>query len=251
MRVRADIRFDAYADDFFLWDGLYVKHLRNRGRKIGQIHASHMNSIIKNHLNWFFGKMKLSAITSRDVERWQDIMVARPRSDEPKAKPLSATSINHALICLRTILKQAVKDGYINSNPCEGVEKLATKPVTRGALTEEEGAKLFAEPRKWRDKRHYWICRLSYEVGLRLGEAVALRRKDIENGYINVVHSWGQMEGLKEPKTRRSKRRLRVSQRITTELKEFMDDAPFQEPDDFVFYTPSRSVPHPHSQARL
>jgi integrase len=244
VRVRADIRFDAYAKDFFLWDGPYVKHLRNRGRRIGQIHAAHMDAMIKLHLNWFFGSMKLSAITTRDVERWQDEMLEKPRSEKKGAEPLTAASINHALISLRTVMKQAVKDGYINSNPCQGVEKLASKPKTRGALTEEEGAKLFADPGKWSDQRQYWICRLSYEVGLRLGEAIALQRRDIENGYINVVHSWGAKEGLKEPKTKRSKRRLRVSERITTELKRFMDQAPFQEPNDFVFYTPDRSLPY-------
>jgi hypothetical protein len=126
VRVRADIRFDAYADDFFLWDGAYVKHLRNRGRKIGQIHASHMNSIIDNHLNWFFGRMKLSAITPRDVERWQDIMLERPRNEEPKAKPLSATSINHALICLRRSRGDSVRIFYqINYTIAEVPEECA------------------------------------------------------------------------------------------------------------------------------
>lgn len=116
MRVRADIRFEAYAKDFFLANGPYVKHLHNRSRKIGKSHASRMNAIIDNHLMDFFGKRKLSFITSRDIERWQDMLLEKPRSDVEGAEPLSPTSINHALICLRTITKQAVKDGYINRN---------------------------------------------------------------------------------------------------------------------------------------
>jgi integrase len=244
VRVRADIPFEAYARNFFLWDGPYVKHLRNRGRKIGKSHASRMNAIITNHLNDFFGKRKLSSITSRDIERWQDMMLEKPRSDKKGAEPLSPTSINHALICLRTILKQAVKDGYINSNPCQGVEKLATKPKGRGALTDEEGTKLFADPSAWKDPRHYWICRLSYELGMRFGEVVALKRKYVENGWINVVHSWGVKEGLKEPKTKKSKRRLKVSKQLTSELKKWMKESPYTDPEDFIFYTPVRELPY-------
>jgi integrase len=244
VRVRADIRFKAYAKDFFNWEGPYVKYLRNRGHKIGRSHADRMNAMIRNHLNGFFGKKKLSEITTRDIERWQDKMLETPRSDKEGAEPLSPTSINHSLICLRTIMKQAVKEGYINKNPCDGVEKLATKPKSRGALTEEEGRQLFADPEDWKDRRHYWICRLSYDVGMRLGEIVALKRKYVEDGYINIVHSWNAKEGLKEPKTKRSKRRLKVSQQITTELKEWMEESPYQEPDDFVFASPVREIPY-------
>jgi integrase len=244
VRVRADIRFDAYAKDFFRWEGPYVKHLRNRGRNIGKSHAKRMNAMIENHLNDFFGKRKLSTITNRDIERWQDIMLEKPRSDAEDAEPLSPTSINHSLICLRTILKQAVKDGYINSNPCQGIEKLATRPKGRGALSEEEATKLFADPSKWNDLRHYWICRLSYETGMRFGEVVALKRKYVETGWINVVHSWGRAEGLKNPKTRKSKRRLKVSTQLTSELKKWMRKSPFKDPEDFVFYTPVRELPY-------
>jgi integrase len=243
VRVRADVRFEVYAKNFFDWNGPYVKHLRNRGRRIGEIHASHMNAMIPNHLNWFFGKMKVSTIAMRDIERWQDQMLERPR-DEKHKEPLSPTSINHCLICLRTILKQAVKDRHISSNPCESVDALSTNPKPRGALSEEEGTKLFEEPSAWKDPRHFWICRLSYDVGMRFGEIIALKRKYVEDGYINVMHSWGEKAGLKDPKTKRSKRRLKVSKTITDELKEFMKTSPFQEPEDYVFYSSDREVPY-------
>ncbi len=243
VRVRAELRFEVYAKNFFDWNGPYVKYLRNRGRKIGKTHASHMNSMIRNHLNSFFGKMKLSAITMRDIERWQDRMLERPRKGKD-TEPLSPTSINHCLICLRTILKQAVKDEYIANNPCEGVDALSTDPKTRGALSEREGTKLLEQPSAWKDDRHYWICRLSYEVGMRFGEIIALKRKYIEDGYINVMHSWGAKEGLKDPKTRRSKRRLKVSKTITNELQKFMEESPYPEPEDYVFYSADREIPY-------
>lgn len=111
-------------------------------------------------------------------------------------------------------------------------------------MTDEEGTKLFADPSAWKDPRHYWICRLSYELGMRFGEVVAMKRKYVENGWINVVHSWGVKEGLKEPRTKKSKRRLKVSKQLTAELKKWMKESPFQGPEDFVFYTPIRELPY-------
>jgi integrase len=79
---------------------------------------------------------------------------------------------------------------------------------------------------------------------MRFGEVVALKRKYVETGWINVVHSWGRAEGLKNPKTRKSKRRLKVSTQLTSELKKWMRKSPFKDPEDFVFYTPVRELPY-------
>ena len=243
VRARTDMRFKAYAKDFFDWDGPYIKHLRNRNRKIGKTHASHMNSIINNRLNDYFGKKKLSEITTHDIEKWQDKMLESPRNKD-NDKPYTPTSINHALICLRTIMKQAVKEGYINSNPCEGIEKLSNNKKDRGALTDEEGMKLFSDPSTWKNKHHYWICRLSYETGMRFGEVIALKRKYVKDGFISVVHSWSEEDGLKDPKTKRSKRQLKVTKKLTTELKIWMEESPYKKQDDFIFYSANRDKPY-------
>ena len=243
--VSKKIRFGQYADGFFDWDGEYVTFLRNRGRKFGMLHASKMNAYLKNYLIPYFGHRLLSEINARDVEAWQDAMLKTRsvRTDEE----LSSASVNHMLVCLRTVMKRAVKDGLASSNPCSGVEKLASRPKQRGAISEAEAERVFRDIEEWDDPRHYWICRLSYLTGMRFGEVVALRWEDVEDGWISVRHSWGEKEGLKDPKTRKSKRRLPLATWIADELQKYRALLPEQLCGRFVFPTPNSEVPY-HSQ---
>ncbi|MDA3947863.1 MAG: hypothetical protein PF508_01450, partial [Spirochaeta sp.] len=111
--VTKKVRFGQYADGFYDWNGRYVTYLRNRGRKFGMLHSVKMNAYLANYLIPHFGNRLLSEITARDVEAWQDAMLKK--QSERTNETLSPASVNHMLVCLRTVFKHAVKDGLASA----------------------------------------------------------------------------------------------------------------------------------------
>ncbi len=60
---------------------------------------------------------------------------------------------------------------------------------------------------------------------------------------IEVVHSWEAGIGLKDPKTKKSKRPVLITDKLSNELREFMLRAPFQDEEHYVFYSQKRDSP--------
>ena len=53
--------------------------------------------------------------------------------------------------------------------------------------------------------------KLSAMTGMRQGELIALKRKYVHEYYIEVAHSWEAGIGLKDPKTKKSKRPVLIT----------------------------------------
>ena len=111
---------------------------------------------------------------------------ARPKAKrERRPRPLSNATINKTIRLLRTILKRAVKDGYIPRNPAEDCLLRESKP-SRTYLQPAQVAALLAAageldaeaPEGDTGKRRPLLATLAL-AGLRIGEAVDLRWRDV------------------------------------------------------------------------
>jgi integrase len=233
--TKRNIKFRNYTDGFFDEDSEWVEYRRKRGLSAGYTHNKHRNSYIKNYLAPHFGDRRLTSIKTLDIEKWQDDMLFDTE--------LSATTVNHMLMCLRVIFKWALKHNYVLSNPCEQVPKLKQDSKERGIPTIDEVIKLFRDKSIWRDERHYLMAKLSMLTGMRQGEIIGLKRKYVSDCMIQVVLAWEAGKGLKDPKTAKSKRPVLFPSSFSDELRAFMLDAPFQDGEDFVFYTHIKGKP--------
>jgi len=145
---------------------------------------------------------------------------------------VSANTVRLALAPLKLVLATAFEDGVIRVNPAAGVRMLTPRatvdvldeddqgPVK--AMTETEASAVLeaiASKPKW---RRWWLFFvLLLELGLRIGEAVELRWRDIdlETGTVRVRRGFYRGR-VGPPKTRFGRRTLRLTEqaRLALEL---------------------------------
>ena len=136
------------------------------GRPIKARTREHYQQILDDHLLPTFGHRQLAAIKPKDVRAWYEAtLVDRP------------TMRSHAYSLLRTIMASAVNDEIIDANPARIVGAGRAKRVhkIRPASVEELGVLTAEMPEKLR-----LMVTLASWCALRFGEAVELRRGDID-----------------------------------------------------------------------
>lgn len=114
-----------------------------------------------------FGRRPLSSLLPSEVQAWVSTM---------DADGLSASRIHEAWVVLSQILDAAVRDGRVARNPARGV-KLPRQPRREAQYFEprdiERIARALPEP-------YDLVVRVLGTLGIRFGEAAALRRRDID-----------------------------------------------------------------------
>lgn len=145
--------------------------------------------------------MPISSITPSDVEAWiMDLQrgTAPNASRRPIADgtPRSPTVVIRAVGVLAGILDDAVRDGRLSKNPARGADNLPRKmpKADRIYLTHNQVARLTAAIDD--HTRSILVLTLAY-TGLRWGEAIALRVRDINmlRRRLQVNRSATQVDG--------------------------------------------------------
>lgn len=151
---------------------------------------------------------------------------------------LSAMKIRETVGVLRRVLDLAVGDGAISRNPCTG-RRLALPRIPRterhflSAAEIEELVACFARPTD-----RVLVQLLAYG-GLRIGEALALRRRDLDlvRGFVHVCRSVSATNGVTETKTGHS-RPVPLAGLLLKELRQMLESS-LGGPDSPLF--PSRN----------
>jgi integrase len=136
------------------------------GRPIKARTRAHYDAILTDHLLDTFGHRQLSAIKPKDVRDWY----AKTLADKP-------TMRSHAYSLLRTIMASAVNDELIDANPARitGAGRAKRVHKIRPASVGELATLTEAMPERLR-----LMVTLASWCALRFGEAVELRRGDID-----------------------------------------------------------------------
>jgi integrase len=135
---------------------------------------------------------------------------------------LSRDRVRLALAPVRAMLATARDDGLIPTNPAAGIRVIAYQETSEAASakrakawTPDEFALLLGKL----PPTERLFCAFLAETGLRIGEAVELRWRDLDLGTrrLRVERSFyrGRVGG---PKTRHGRRTLRLSERLAREL---------------------------------
>jgi integrase len=156
---------------------------------------------LEKHLLGFFKTYRLDEIKYATVEQY----IAAKLAEKPK--PLSRRSINMTLVLLAQILESAVEADLIPKNPAKGRKRrLSVQNPERSyldtaaaitALVNAAG-ELDEKARVRKGQRRAFIATLVF-AGLRIGEALSLRWRDVDlaNGRI-VVRSAKTAAGVRE-----------------------------------------------------
>jgi integrase len=167
----------------------------------------------------FFGRMRLAEIEARDLDALAAHIAARG------VKP---NTVRLALAPVKALLATAHQRGEIRSNPAAGYRTRYTSPIVDlaagdeareqvKALTEAELAGLLASvPVEWR-----LFFELLVQTGLRIGEAIELRWRDLDLGVgAGTLHVQRRFYRgrVAPPKTKYGRRKLSLSAGLVRSL---------------------------------
>ncbi|MFJ2948711.1 tyrosine-type recombinase/integrase [Streptomyces sp. NPDC087226] len=174
------------------------------------------------------GHRELSSLRPINIAEWVG---------EMKSRGLSASRIRQAYRVLSQIMRSAVDNDMIPQTPCRGV-KLPRMPQTEPhILTPLEASRIVRSAAAPHD---LLIALLAY-AGLRVGEAFALRRGDIDvsGGFVVVDENLAEANGtlvFDTPKSHQ-KRLLRIGPSLAKRLGRHLETLPGGE-DALLFLTP-------------
>ncbi|YCU34421.1 tyrosine-type recombinase/integrase [Mycobacteroides abscessus] len=156
------------------------------------------------------GPIPLAKLTREDVAAWVNAM----RDAEAAGKTISN---KHGL--LSGALRQAVEDGHIPANPCQGVRLPRTEVKEMVFLDRDEYQLLKAAF----SERYQPLVEFLVASGCRFSEAVALRPTDIDKDEetVRIARAWkrsGSGYELGPPKTKRSVRTINVPASVLDQL---------------------------------
>lgn len=227
-RVGADIQRGAWADprqgriSLDVYADLWISQRSDLRPRTLELYRD----LLDRYIIPTFRGTELTRITPAAVRVWYTALAERHKSTSAKAYRL-----------LRAILNTAVTDERITRNPCRvegaGVERAAERPTATiaevDALTQAMPERLIA------------LVLLAAWCGLRRGELLGLRRKDVDlmHGTVRVETTRQQLRNgtviVGPPKSQAGLRTVSVPPHIASALVKHLDCYVLSEPDALLF----------------
>lgn len=196
-------------------------------------------SLINSRINPVLGDRELSSMRPITVTEW----VAHMRTDG-----LSPSRIRQAYRVLSQVMASAVDNSLIAQSPCRGV-RLPRMPQTEPhILTPLDASRIVRSA----EQPHDLLIALLAFAGLRVGEAFALRRVDVDvtGGYVLVDENLAEANGalvFDTPKSHQ-KRLIRVGPSLVKRLGKYLDS--LMGGDDGLLFTTPAGKPLRYNQWR-
>ncbi|MGW3555548.1 tyrosine-type recombinase/integrase [Streptomyces griseoincarnatus] len=196
-------------------------------------------SLINSRINPALGDRELSGLRPITITEWVAAM---------RTEGLSASRIRQAYRVLSQIMASAVDNDLIPQTPCRGV-RLPRMPQTEPHIvTPQEASGIVRAARK----PHDLLIALLAFAGLRVGEAFALRRSDVDvaGGFLLVDENLAEANGtlvFDTPKSHQ-KRVLRLAPSLAKRLGAYLEELPGG--DDALLFTTPAGKPLRYNQWR-
>lgn len=188
------------------------------------------------HLVPFFEDRPLAEIGVGDIEAFMHSQI--------EEKSLAPSTVANHVNLLHAVFKKGMREGVVNGNPVAAADKPTGHLLDRDIRfleVEEVEALIRATTADDLGKTDAVLFLTAAMTGLRQGELIALRWRDIDwgAGVIRVRYSFTRGL-LGQPKSKSSQRAVPMADRVATELERHHQRSRYREDDDLVFC-------HPHS----
>jgi integrase len=191
-------------------------------------------SLLRSRIIPRFGEHPLSLLLPSEVQAWISTM---------DADGLSASRIREAWVVLSQILDAAVRDGRTARNPTRGV-KLPTLQRREAEYFQPREIKRIAQAMP---EPYDLLVRLLGTLGLRFGEAAALRRRDIDQlrRRLRIEGSLAEIGGriIAGPTKSHQTRSVPVPPSLLNALEDHLEKRVAVDADDLVFAGPKGPAP--------
>lgn len=204
----------------------WIKRVEAEGRERTTVrqYRQHVNL----HIAPRIGKIKLSDLTARDVERFRDDLLAQ----------LSRPLARKVLTSLKSLLKVA-KYSYVSQDVSIGASKRAKRKleIGRDIPTPEEITRIFKAAAESGNLKMHALVRTAAHTGLRASELRGLRWKDVDLKKADDLHVRQRADRFKMmgfPKSSSSARTIPLPPKLVAVLKEWKLACPPGD-EDLVF----------------
>lgn len=140
----------------------------------------------KQQLAWWrqeLGAHFLADITPDKLNRCKRLLMTKPRGNVAGGRPITAATVNHYLISLSAVLGYARKElNWLRTNPVTDIAKLELKNSRVRYLSKVERESLLGACQKTEKRKRflYPLVLLALSTGMRKGEILALRWRDVD-----------------------------------------------------------------------
>ena len=221
-----DMTFEAFTE-------LYTKDMKPRLKENTWLTKE---NIIQKKILPYFGKRKISEITTKDVIAWQNELLAY--RDE-KRKPYSATYLKTLHNQLSAIFNHAVRFYELRSNPAAKAGNMGSEERKEMLFWTKEEYKKFAF--EMMDKPvSFYAFEMLYWCGIREGELLALTPADFdfEKQTVTISKSFQHLNGrdiITTPKTEKSNRTIQMPKFLCGEIQDYLSMLYDVKPDNRIF----------------
>jgi integrase len=183
--------------------------------------AERYRELVRLHVRPHLGEIKLQAIRPTRIEAFYNDLRAGHRPNGGEGRALAPRTIGHIHRLLVKIFATAERDGLIASNPARRAERPKVERTEIEILTEDQARDLLS---KFRGRPMHLLAALGLSTGMRRGEMLALRWRDVDldGAELQVNQSLEETkEGLrfKSPKTKHGRRTISLPVFMVTELR--------------------------------
>ena len=229
-----DMNFDAFTE-------LYIRDMKSRLKENTWMTKEH---IIRTKILPYFGKLKISEISTKEIIAWQNEMLAY-RDD--KRKPYSQTYLKTLHNQLSAIFNHAVRYYELRSNPAAKAGNMGSEEHKEMLFWTKEEYKKFSF--EMMDKPvSFYAFEMLYWCGVREGELLALTPGDFdfEKQTVTISKSYQRIKGkdvITDPKTPKSNRVIQMPAFLCEEMRDYIKSLYGVKPTDRIF-TVTKSYLH-------
>jgi len=227
------VDFILFLKNFWDWDNSpYIKEKQRKNHGIHRRHCMMQGRAVPLYWEKFFNGRFLGDITSTDIDAFISYM---------GDMDLSASRKNVVIKAGTKPLRWAFSKGYIDKDPTRGHTLFSGDERKREILTPTAAAAVFRAV--WNDDRAKLANMLAAVTGMRNGEILALRLKDLGADCIYVQCSWNKADGMKPPKNNETRTVEVPFPDLMNGLIKLAKENPWGvSPESFVFWSANRKT---------
>lgn len=217
----------------------YLRHVQHvKGRETATVRDYEQS--LRRYLLPRWGERPIDSIAPADVAELRDDLLATRREDRPDGPTLSARTVVRHLTVAHGVFKHAVREHGLARNPASA--ELVDRPTVRysGDFTALDAEELAALVRAADDEQAGTLYMAAAMTGLRLGELLALRWRDLDfaGERVHVRRSWSPVAGKEKTPKSGKVRSVPLVPELVGPLDRLSRREWFTGEDDLVFASP-------------
>lgn len=217
---------------------LYELYLADISTRVVDTTLETKKNIFENHIVPYLGKLSVNKIQPVTIREWQSTLMKETKIDKNEEIPKYSKTFLHTINSqLNALLNYAVRYYGLSSNPCHTAGSMGKKQANKMKFWTDDQFNVAISLCQNSSKK--LALSIMFWCGLRVGECLALRPKDINDGKITVNKTFKKKAGEvvnSGPKSENSYRVVPAPDFLQAEIENYISRLYGLKPEDRIFY---------------